>query len=111
MKFEKRQITYCVYRLVIEDENFNEVIWVEDKNCEINDTEQLWNLIVSKIQCVRKDNNMLFFYKRSGSQSGIFEFWFKLPLYKDLEEYQIEYDEARAFALSLFEYLDLKKGE
>ena len=109
MKFEKRQITYCIYRVVIEDEDFKEVFWVEDENCEINDTEHLWYLIVSKIQCVRKENDKLYFYKDSDNYSDIFEFWFELPLYKDPDSYQIEYNEAKSFALSLFDYISLKK--
>ena len=107
MKFEKMKVTYCVYRVVIEDKKFKEVFWIEDENCEINNTEQLWNLIVSQIQCIRKDDNELLFYKSSNTYSGIFDYWFKLPLYKDFDDCQLEYDEAKAFASSLYEYINL----
>ena len=32
MKFEKMKVTYCVYRVVIEDKKFKEVFWIEDEN-------------------------------------------------------------------------------
>jgi len=101
--FEKEKIVIYNYNFKIKKGNFYEFIKISSYD-NIDNKKDLWDKISEKVSAVRKDENRLLFYQNMGG--GIHGFWFELPLFKDIDDYQIEYEEAREFTKSLYEFIE-----
>ena len=102
INFNKEIVTIYKYNFKIKKDNFYENIYIASYS-NIDNEKDLWEFISNNVSGVRKDEDRLLFYQSAGD--GILSFWFELPVFKDINDYQIEYEEAREFTKSLYEFI------